>query len=99
MPVGIDAYVCSGLAVIGTGVIRSYNVASVAKVSTGVYTVTLIAPVTIQTDGVVLANISGPFLVDGNFTDSTHITVRILNLSGVAADPPNGTIIKLNAWQ
>lgn len=96
---------CAVRAVVGSGLQRSDNVASIARTGVGAYTVTLARAVvpTVNapemSDGWVFTAISGPFKIDGDFVDSTHITVQILNLSGAAADPSAGTNVRLLALQ
>jgi hypothetical protein len=99
---------CAAKAVIGSGLQRSYNVQSATRNGTGAYTVTLKRPAGAiwdgpgfqeAADGIVLCTISGAFKMDADFTSATTIAVQILNLSGAAADPPNGTVIKLLALQ
>ncbi len=102
--------VAAGKAIIGTGIVKQFNVTSVARTGVGAYTLTLTQPSgsivrdgsgnpSQDTVGIVLATVAGAFKIDAEFTDPTHIAVSILNLSGAAADPPNGTAIKMIAFQ
>jgi hypothetical protein len=102
--------VAAARAIVGTGLQRSQNVASVSRTGVGTYTLalakaayspTLLSGVVTPppSDGVVVASISGPFHIDADFVDAMHIAIAIIDPMGAASDPPNGTRIRLVAMQ
>ena len=102
--------VCAARAVLGRAIQRSMNTQSITKTGVGSYTITLVKRMTDagigvdltspeRADGIVLCTVSGAFKADADFASATTIAVQILSLLGAAADPPNGTVIKLIALQ